>query len=210
MVRLISDIHGNWQKYLSIIAGAEYSIQVGDLGFWYEYLEKVDADKHICIPGNHDNYDEIKNYPHFLPTYGKRSHGGLDFFYVRGAFSIDWKLRIERELQGIWPKTYWEQEELSVIKLENAVRVYEKTKPDIVITHAAPRSVVKYVTDGRVLKNFGFDPETFTTRTEEALDAMFEIHQPKLWVHGHYHRSVKFKVGKTQFQCLAELEFVDL
>jgi hypothetical protein len=39
---------------------------------------------------------------------------------------------------------------------------------------------------------------------------MFDQWQPELWVFGHYHFSRNFKIGKTRFLCLNELEPFEL
>lgn len=209
-IRIIGDVHGKYQEYLNLIKNVDLSIQVGDLGFYYDFLNEVDSNKHIVILGNHDNYDESKRFPkHLLSAYGWIEFNEFKFFYVRGAFSIDWKLREQKRINQEWPRTWWQNEELSQAELNDALYWYEKHRPDFVITHEAPRSVIHNITDGRVLIKFGYDPLTFTTRTSDTLEKMFKIHQPKTWVFGHYHRSASFKVGNTNFQCLAELEYKD-
>ncbi len=48
------------------------------------------------------------------------------------------------------------------------------------------------------------------SRTEQFLQALWELHQPKIWVHGHHHISVDHVIEGTRFVCLAELEVKDL
>jgi hypothetical protein len=208
IIKIIVDVHGKHLDYYRIVKDADASIQVGDLGFNYKVLDYLDHNKHIVIPGNHDNYDLVEDYEHILDGYGNYHHYGLDFFFVRGGFSIDWGYRQQRELLGD-PKSWWKEEELSYSQLQNAIDLYTVEKPDIVVSHECPRSIVKHITDGRVLKSFGYNPETFTTRTSEALDRMFEIHQPKQWFFGHYHRSLDKTINGTRFHCLKELEVYD-
>jgi len=38
------------------------------------------------------------------------------------------------------------------------------------------------------------------------LNELLHIHQPDIWIHGHYHVSKKTTYGKTKFICLNELE----
>ena len=54
--RVISDVHGKFDKYISIAKQAEYTIQIGDMGFTYDALNKLDHEKHRVLAGNHDNY----------------------------------------------------------------------------------------------------------------------------------------------------------
>lgn len=210
-IRLCGDVHGKYDKYYNLIKDQQASIQLGDLGFSYKILDHLDSTRHIVIPGNHDNYDIVHKYDHILDSFGEYEHCGLEFFFVRGGFSIDWQFRLHEERQhGPRFKSWWQQEELSIAKLENAINLYEMVKPKVVLTHECPRSIVKNITDGRILKDYGYDPEKFTTRTSEALDAMLRVHEPDLWVFGHYHRSLDKTIGKTRFKCLAELEHFDL
>jgi hypothetical protein len=39
-----------------------------------------------------------------------------------------------------------------------------------------------------------------------ALNELLNIHQPELWIHGHFHQSKTTKYGNTNFICLNELE----
>ena len=93
MITLIGDVHGKYEKYHRILSRQEknpYTLQIGDFGFRYETLKNVDHTKHLILPGNHDNYDTCYNYRHFLSDYGYMvNFNGIDFFYYRGANSID-------------------------------------------------------------------------------------------------------------------------
>lgn len=208
-VRIIGDVHGKIKEYLGLIQGCEYSIQVGDLAFDYSFLDRVDANRHRVIPGNHDNYDDIEEYNHFYPRYGPEKHGGLEFFYVRGAFSIDFYGRLhERRIGG--SKTWWEEEELNFLQLASAIELYGDTKPQVVLSHDCPRPISKKINDGSVLKKFGYYQPNFMTYTGIALQKMFEIHKPERWIFGHYHKSFNKRINGTLFTCLAELEYIDL
>ena len=44
------------------------------------------------------------------------------------------------------------------------------------------------------------------SRTRQAFQAMFEAHQPDLWVFGHWHHSFDGVLDGTRFVCLNELE----
>ena len=48
------------------------------------------------------------------------------------------------------------------------------------------------------------------SRTGQALSAMFNAWQPKLWIHGHWHISSDTVINGTRFICLAELETIDI
>jgi len=228
-LRLIGDVHGFYDAYIPIAEEADYSIQVGDMGFSYAPLINMDYKRHKFIGGNHDNYDEYyEKYSTFnkandkyiesspvlkgkwgICDFGTANHGGLDFFFVRGGFSIDWRMRLNSYFRG-GMKTYWDNEELCLEDMEMCLAEYKKTKPDFVISHEAPRSVSKRVGNNEILMRFGYNPETFSTRTGELLEAMFQAHQPKYWRFGHFHRSWSDDINGTNFRCLNELEFEEI
>ncbi len=217
-IRVHGDSHGKYSEFLPKLLFNDLNIHVGDLGYNYTDVDKYVYENRINfrhIPGNHENYDELINNPRnwTIGSYGNiggHMTGIPDIFYCRGAFSIDWLLREKKRISGEWPRTWWPEEELSYKNLNDAIAKYIQMAPEVVITHEAPRSIVNKITDGRVLRNWGYDPETFTTRTSEALDQMFQAHQPKRWLLGHYHRDMDFIVGKTQFSCIGELCYRDI
>lgn len=111
-------------------------------------------------------------------------------FYVRGAWSIDGPSRRKND----WG---WHvREQLSPKECEAALKCYEETKPNFVITHAAPMSVMSnlrlYLSDGR----------SIASATNRLLQFMFEAHQPKVWVFGHFHQHWQGEIGGTKFVCL--------
>ena len=46
--------------------------------------------------------------------------------------------------------------------------------------------------------------------TNWALGELYKIHQPKLWIHAHYHQSKTTVYENTKFVCLDELETYSL
>jgi Icc-related predicted phosphoesterase len=50
----------------------------------------------------------------------------------------------------------------------------------------------------------------FQNNTTWALGELLNIHQPKLWIFGHWHRSRTIEYGNTKFICLDELETYDI
>jgi hypothetical protein len=210
MLRIIGDLHGKYDKYFPLIEDCEYSLQVGDIGYSYLPIKDLDHTKHKFILGNHDNFPDAIDCKNILHHgFGEYSHGGIDFFYLSGAFSIDWQYRVKQEVAGIWPRTWFEEEELTLKQLDNAVSLYAHVKPEVVITHECPRTIANLIGNPNVLRSWGYNPNVFTTRTSEALEAMFRLHQPKYWFFGHYHRSWNDEVCGTNFRCLAELEYFD-
>lgn len=217
-LRIIGDCHGLikigrkrgypplGRTYLNIANGCEYSVQVGDMGFDYKDLVHLDHTKHVFLGGNHDNYDLYPTTPWALGDYGMKQIGCLNFFFVRGAFSIDKKGRIYNQWQS-GHKTWWENEELSYGQGMYALKAYTDTKPDVMITHDCPESISNMVGDSGVLAAFGI-PEDFVSTTQRLLQAMLEVHQPKYWFFGHYHKNWQKAVDMTLFTCINELSYV--
>lgn len=195
MVTIIGDVHGKYKRYHEIIREKDrhpYTIQLGDFGFKYDTLNNVDHTKHIILGGNHDNYDICHKYPHFLSDYGYMvDFNGIDFFYYRGAYSID---RDSRTIGIDW----WKQEQIDIEGFMKARELYRLKKPDIVLTHDCPEFLVRdYIgPEGIIYQNI----------TNWALGELYNIHQPRLWIHGHYHTSKTTTYGNTKFVCLDELE----
>jgi predicted phosphodiesterase len=194
-ITIIGDVHGKYDRYHKIIRQTEYhpyTVQLGDFGFKYDTLKNVDHTKHLIIGGNHDNYDICHTYPHFLSDYGYVvDFNGIDFFYYRGAYSID---RQYRTIGIDW----WANEEVKIEGFMKARELYRQIKPDIMITHDCPEFMV--------LQYIGANARVYQNSTNWALNELYNIHQPKIWIHGHYHVSKTIVYGDTKFVCLNELE----
>jgi Icc-related predicted phosphoesterase len=107
-----------------------------------------------------------------------------------GGYSID----VNQRMPGI---SWWPDEQLNFRQMTAATEMYADLKPDIVVTHQCPESIEDTI--------FDF-PHRYTNATSKFLDALFELHRPKLWVFGHYHLSRNRKVKKTRFVCVRPLE----
>jgi predicted phosphodiesterase len=193
MLTIIGDVHGKHQKYLELIKNHEYTLQVGDFGFKYDCLDALDPNKHHIIAGNHDNYDLVPNYPHFLGDFGTKIINGIKFFFVRGEWSIDHSSR----LLGV---SYWDQEELSYTQGMQCLAAYKQALPDIVVSHGAPQYIYPFF-----LTNFG---KIKPSRTSVLLQQMLDIHAPKRWIFGHHHNTKKDYFNDCEFQCLGELDHI--
>ncbi len=212
-LRIIGDIHGEYKDYLQLIKDCKYSVQVGDFGFQYDILNEVDSNYHKINLGNHDNYDICYSWPHILKPFGINKIGSVEFFNVRGGFSIDWKMRIDH-----YYKTgrvcYWPKEQLNPIECKQALDEYKKSKPEIIISHSCPKQVADKIGNSQVLRNWGYNPKTFTTTTQELLQLMYNDYQPRLWLFGHFHlnRRITFKKNgnETNFICIDSQQYIDL
>lgn len=195
MITVIGDVHGKYDRYSSIVNNHDYTVQLGDFGFKHNSLDNIDSTKHFILPGNHDNYDTCYNYSHFLGDYGYTSLNRTEFFYYRGAYSIDRSYRTV----GV---DYWENEQVSVDQFLKARELYRQIKPKIVFSHDCPEVMIPtYI---------GNTARIYQNVTSWALNELFNNHQPDLWVHGHYHVSKTTTFGKTKFVCLGELETLNI
>jgi predicted phosphodiesterase len=195
---IIGDVHGKYDRYHKIVRQTErhpYTVQLGDFGFKYDTLTNVDSTRHLILPGNHDNYDFCYNHSHFLGDYGYTSLNRIDFFYYRGAYSID---RPYRTIGIDW----WENEQVKIEGFMEARELYRMAQPDLVITHDCPTDIAS-----QMLRP---DQRMYENNTTWALQELLNIHQPKLWFFGHWHRSNTIQYGKTKFICLDELETYQL
>ena len=214
-LRIIGDVHGKYREYCKVAQGAEFSLQLGDMGFNYGVMDfekkffKLSDDKHKFFGGNHDNYDTYDKVESALGHWGSYELGSVNFFFIRGAYSID-KVSRQCHYQQTHSKIWWEAEELNYTEANKCVHEYAQVRPDLVITHACPFSVAKIVGNPEVLRLFGHDPDTFQTNTQRLLQACFEIHQPKQWYYGHFHINRKTELKGTKFRCIDELGFVDI
>lgn len=207
-VRFLGDVHGYWNEMKHQLKGADISIQVGDLGMGFSsYSEwapdsalafdrKFKKGNHRFIRGNHDNPKEVQQCKHWIKDGTVETTDlGNKIMFIGGAWSIDYEYRVE----GV---DWWPEEEISYVELQELITLYTIEKPDIMITHTAPIGVPSGIMG---LKIFGNG-----ARTEHALQQMLEIHRPKLWVFGHWHRDFDAVVNGTRFICLNELKYIDL
>lgn len=209
ITRLIGDIHGKFEEYIfEVLSGFDGpSIQLGDFGIglddtvWDNTVSNWQREntQHRFIRGNHDNPHVSKEMPGYIPD-------GLienDVMFIGGAWSIDWPDR--------WPGVdWWPDEELSYEELYRLLDVYSIAKPRVMITHDAPTDIAykMFVENGLALG--GKNAKKIRTRTGEAFQSMFETHQPDCWFFGHWHYTVPYLVGKTNFFCLGELDYIDV
>ncbi len=202
LLRVVGDVHGNYRAYRKIIKGRDQTLQVGDMGFEYLALGDLDPEKHRFFGGNHDNYDIVEEIPHYLKDFGVWESVVGPVFFIRGAWSIDHRWREEYFIRT-GQKIHWEQEEMTVPELQRVIDLYCELKPPLVISHACPQGVIKHVTDREFQAHFGFSTDhELMSRTGLAMQAMFEKHQPKLWIFGHYHTSRVWTENGTKFICL--------
>lgn len=192
----IGDVHGKIKEYFHLLRNLnQKSIQVGDFGFGFVEVPESWSKNHKFIRGNHDDPACVK-HPNCLGDYGLTED---KIFFVGGAYSIDavWRKAQQYKYKNpIW----WENEEIPEKEFKKILDLYDKEKPDIVVSHDCPAEIRKLIIDGPQYRN----------RTSDGLlSAMFYEHAPKLWVFGHYHKSFDQMIKGTRFICLNELEVFD-
>lgn len=196
---IIGDVHGQFDDYFEAIELAEYSIQIGDLAFSYDWLieANVDPKKHRFFGGNHDNYNLIKNSPYYLGDYGSIEIPNFDksIFFVRGAWSIDQKYRKENV-------SWWRDEELSYEQCEEAIETYATHKPDILLSHDCAFGLVPHIVDPTFALDMGCSEPYIQTKTGMMLNKMLEIHKPKTHIFGHHHKFFETMIDDTNFICV--------
>lgn len=197
LLRFVGDVHSKIDEYYDLIRDIDYSLQLGDVGFAPQYARiqelGIDPARHRFVMGNHDDYDHIP--PQALGDFGTYAVPSLDpIFYVRGAWSIDKQYRTI----GI---DWWEQEQLTWSRLEEAIDLFIQTKPLIMATHECPVSIAPYVlpTDATVVQ----------TLTTTALQTMLDAWKPRWWFFAHYHRNWRQTIQGCEFICLDELSYLD-
>lgn len=207
-IRLVGDVHGKQDRYINLVKDCEFSIQLGDMGFNYDKLNVLDSNKHKFIGGNHDLYERdvngnmIYSSLHSLNDFGiipsKDGSNIPDMFYVRGGHSIDKAYRTEG-------KDWFQDEQLTYSQMCKAIELYERVKPEIVLSHETPASMIPYVANPN-FANMNLKPSD----TAKMLQVMYNIHQPKFWFFGHFHIDKTFRPNQTRFFCLDELSTIDI
>lgn len=188
ITRLIGDTHGKFMTYADVCQQDGFdgpTIQVGDFGigfggpYWNDRANAFLGTKHQFIRGNHDKLTQCQTTPGWI-------HDGTvenDVMFIGGAWSIDHAWRTE----GV---NWWADEECSQEQFYQMIDTYAQVKPRVMITHDAPTSITfnMFVQTGLAMGGAG--ATMFRTRTGEALQAMLDIHQPELWVFGHWHNTI--------------------
>jgi hypothetical protein len=213
-MRVIGDVHGKVAEYVNIANCSDVSVQLGDMSYDYSRMIRVNAFKHKFLGGNHEDYDKYHKQPHSLGNWGLVNNEiSLPFdnkvFFVRGGFSPNVHSLIDEYILTGKQKWFFD-EELTDAVLDNAIYNYSNVLPDIVLSHECPTIVKKTFSDYRQInQSFGWSAD-HSSRTEKALECMFNIHKPKLWIFGHWHRSVDIIIQGTRFICLDKLEYKDI
>jgi hypothetical protein len=212
LTRLIGDIHGkiyDYQAY-SITDFKGPTIQVGDFGigfagpYWHDNVAawQEDHPHHRFIRGNHDDPTKCKTMPGYI------NDGVIenDVMFIGGAWSID----NPNAPPGWYKRTkdidWWADEECSDAKFEQMLDIYKAAKPRVMITHDCPAKVSYPMFWGT-----GFiKGPVYPNRTGAWFDKFIDAHEPDEWYFGHWHKTMAYKHGRTIFQCIGELDYIDV
>lgn len=162
---------------------------------FYHPLDGKDQLKHNFFKGNHNDYSVQSQYD--LGDFGIIPQSS-DIFFIRGAWSIDRKYRLE----GV---SWWPQEELNFEESQKAYEAYCSAKPKIMLTHEAPLSIIHHLDlDVNFARMMGHnvDNPCIQTRTNSLLEKCLQYHRPELWIFGHFHRDFDKTIEGTRFICL--------
>ena len=202
---LIGDAHAKFKALRKILNNPKFIgkdfIQVGDLGVGFVGFKDPESfpECFYFYRGNHDSPAKCRAYPNYMGEFGFHpKFPGV--FFCGGGYSIDQHLRTP----GI---DWWEDEELSVPELNQMIGLYEKTKPNIFLSHEAPDRIGSILLNSMII---GGAERYQGSRTAQALEACMEIHEPELFIFGHWHVSKTIRYGKTKFICLNELETLEI
>lgn len=213
IIRFIGDVHGKYGRYKTILADSPYpTIQVGDMGVGFRRwphgepsanppFDQMKAGDHRFIRGNHDNPDVCRRHPQCIADGTVQD----DVMFVGGALSIDASMRYE-------DFSWWRDEELSYPELMAIIELFAVARPRIMVTHECPELIAEMII-GRIPDLRGgrikMDPR-FASRTRVAFQNMFEMHQPEIWIFGHYHVWFDENINGTRFVCIPELGTIDV
>ena len=132
-MRIIGDVHGRIADYQKLAAGAGESIQIGDMGLGFRGVSLPPSPTHKFFRGNHDSPEACRAHPNYMGDGGYDAALGL--FWLSGADSIDKHLRRE----GV---SWWQGEELSLGEFQEALDLYERVKPRVVLSHDGPQAFI--------------------------------------------------------------------
>jgi hypothetical protein len=190
---IISDVHYEMERYLKIVNSLPKdvsSIQIGDLLIGLPNSKELPElpYRHKFLRGNHDCPKLAKEHPNYLGDYGCIED---KLFYVSGCMSPDYRRRTEG-------KDWWPDEQLNHATFWNVLKLYEKKKPKIVVTHEAPHILSKVLGHGN------------SSLTQHIFEMMTEIHKPEQWIVGHFHRKFNKILKGIQFKVLPFLGTYEL
>jgi hypothetical protein len=212
LTRLIGDIHGMVNDYRAYAIDKFEGpvVQIGDFGvgfgqgdYWHESVDDFHKrNGHRFIRGNHDNPDMCKT----MSSWIKDGTVENDVMFIGGAWSIDNPAAPPGWYKRSAGYDWWFDEECSDKQFEQMFETYKTVKPRVMITHDCPAKVSYPMFWG---SGFIKGP-VYPNRTSAWFDMFIDAHEPEEWYFGHWHKTMAHKHGRTMFQCIGELDYVDV
>ena len=212
LTRIVGDIHGLFNDYkahaLHDFEGPH--IQIGDFGvgfgqsdYWHESVDAyMCASNGRFIRGNHDKPAQCHEMRSWIPDGTVQN----DVMYIGGAWSID----NPNAPPGWYKRTanvdWWADEECSEQQFAVFADIYDLVRPRVLITHDCPHRIATEMFWSSGL----LSGPRYNTRTGDFLQRLQDIHQPELHFFGHWHESMSYRSGRTHFQCIGILDYVDV
>ena len=195
----IGDIHASYEALRHIDTKTQgVNCFLGDFNlFGYEqWFDRNDnpqsiklKSRHWFIDGNHDNFkvlDMTQERPYQVAEnifHIPRGFVSGSVLFIGGAYSID-------KTDRIWGVDWYPQEECSWMEMGNILTINKKI--EVIVTHGVPSK-----SDNALMPYRSLD-----SSTNKFFDEVLQTFKPSLWIHGHHHKSLKYKIGDTQFRSL--------
>jgi hypothetical protein len=198
---LIGDIHAGIGEKKTIFHPnfmPDNSIQLGDLclnSYWNWNVNAKDCisnwknEKRFFVEGNHECFPELNcnaEKPYSVATglyHIPRGYINGNVLFIGGANSIDDHRRVAG--MDLYP-----EEALSQAQFNRIATAIENASIDVVIAHDIPACAYPLI---------GINDHRSNAT---ALQGLFEIAKPSLWVCGHHHRSRQMKADGCKFRIL--------
>jgi UDP-2,3-diacylglucosamine pyrophosphatase LpxH len=94
---------------------------------------------------------------------------------------------------------------IGIIAQKVMIETYKKLKPEVVVAHEVPESVVDVI-----LAKYNMTKFDIPSITRQFLQVMIEEHKPALVIHGHWHINHHTIVDGVEYVGLGELTAIDL
>lgn len=225
-LRLISDIHLEFEPYIADFSGADVIVLAGDIGtgrMGLDWALALNASVPIIyVLGNHEYYKKV--YPKLLNKLRDSAAGShvhileneyLDLDGVRfhgASLWTDFALFGDPRLAG-----FECQRKMSDYRFIRREPSYSKIRSlDIAVIHkksltwldaslgASPAKANVVVTHHAPSLRSApaqYRNDILTSAYASNLDDFVEKHQPNLWLHGHMHSSCDYMIGNSRVVC---------
>lgn len=201
--------HARWVIETASESDCTHIIACGDFGYWVhmnhgrKFIDNVAElaeanDIHILwVDGNHENHDILhelvteygdtrpidtpNEWVRWIPRGCKFRIGDTTFMGYGGAYSVDWKQRVEGH-------SWWRGELINPYHVD----ALPEESVDILVTHEAPLG-----------KEISYKDEIPVSVAQRALvSEIVDKVQPEVVICGHHHTRATWHIGETQVNVL--------